>query len=178
MRSYHSAENTALIGAWVEYLPALRRFCGDDGLSRKAQWDDTSTSFWFAIGGPCLHEFAPLLQRIPASICTGRNVAERERGAERRASRQRWQTVGAGCTVVLTGRTKGQPECIQARSLHSGSYCAAAAASLRVDDDSYPWDVRARRGYSGSCEQASGAPDWLKLLRLASEPVPCCDRGH
>jgi hypothetical protein len=33
-------------------------------------------------------------------ICTGRNVAERRHGAGSRASRQRWQTVDAECTVV------------------------------------------------------------------------------
>ena len=33
-------------------------------------------------------------------ICTGRNVAERERGTGSRANRRRWQTVGAECTVV------------------------------------------------------------------------------
>jgi hypothetical protein len=33
-------------------------------------------------------------------ICTGRNVAERERGAASRASRRRWQTVDAECTAA------------------------------------------------------------------------------
>jgi hypothetical protein len=32
--------------------------------------------------------------------CTGRNVADHERRAGRRAGRQRWQTVDAECTVV------------------------------------------------------------------------------
>jgi len=41
-----------------------------------------------------------------------------------------------------------------------------ADGRLRVDDDSYPWDVRARRGYSGSCEQASGAPDMVEVSLL------------
>jgi hypothetical protein len=48
-----------------------------------------------------IHQTDRTIESTPCSwICTGRNVAERERGARNRASRQRWQTVGVECTGV------------------------------------------------------------------------------